>query len=63
LFGDRLDGDVVNVDFVFPDEEKQKIERAFKDLELDAVVGIGSHGEKRGLSGGGARQIKTAVGF
>jgi len=44
LAGDRLDGDVVDIELVFPNEEEEQVERAFKDGELDAVVGVGNHG-------------------
>jgi len=58
LFRHRLDRNVVDIDFVFPDEEKQKIKRAFEDLQLDAIVGIGNHGVGD-LGGHGERQIKS----
>jgi len=44
LAGDRLDGDVVNIELVFSNEKKEQVERAFKDRQLDAIIGFRNHG-------------------
>lgn len=62
LFRDRFDRDVIDVDLALPDEKKQEIERAFKDLKLDAVVGIGNHGAKRFGRRRGAANENGAMG-
>jgi hypothetical protein len=49
LRGDQRDRDVVDADFVLPDEMKEQIERSLKLIELDRE-GIGSGLELHGLS-------------
>jgi hypothetical protein len=44
LFRDGLDRNIVDIDLVFPDEKKEKIKRAFEDLQLDAIIRIGNYG-------------------
>ena len=43
---DRLDRDVVDIEFVFPNEKQQQIQRTFEDLKFDAIIGIGNHDER-----------------
>ena len=61
LAGDGLDGDVVDIQLVLPDEKKQQIERAFEDLKFDAIVGVGNHGRAMVAPSGGAARGKTIV--
>jgi len=46
LFEDFLDRDVIDLDLAFPDEEKQEVERAFKDLELYTMISFCWHGRR-----------------
>ena len=63
LFGDRLDGDVIDIDLVFPDEEKEEVERAFKDRQFDAIIGVGKHGSgKRKMTNDECRMTNTERG-
>ena len=61
LAGDGLDGDVVDIQLVLPDEKKQQIEWAFEDLKFDAIVGVGNHGRAMVAPSGGAARGKTIV--
>ena len=46
LFGDRFDRDIVDIELVFSDEEKQEVERALKNGQFNTKIGVGYHGER-----------------
>ena len=50
LAGDRLDRDVVDIELVLPDQEKEEVKGPLKDRKLDAVVGVGKSGRHVGES-------------
>ncbi len=62
LRGDLLDGDVVDIELVLADEEQQQVERAFEDLQLDAIIGIGDGRDHGGMEADGARAGKAGMG-
>ena len=45
LFRDRLDGDIVDIELVFPDKEKQEIEWPLKNGQFNTKIGVGYHGD------------------
>jgi hypothetical protein len=48
LLGHRLDRDVVDIEFVFAQQEQQQVQRTFEHGEFDAIIGFGDHGPSRG---------------
>jgi hypothetical protein len=55
-----FDGNIVDVDLALPDEEKKKIERAFEDLQFDAIFVVWEHAAMLGRGSFCATQNSSA---